>query len=752
MARPLALADNATIITDIPETAEQEWSEQLFRPGEDAYKLFTDHPVLIHHFSWTSADTGMLCINQNLIRQYVQQSTLDIRRRIANFYYLKSDIKLTFVVQGAAQCGGMLAFSAYPAPKAGVRNSAIFGVAENEGLANCRIVPHVLIDPSKSQSLELILPMCTTTGYYMLSSNSVSSHPDYCGSWELDRRVIVPLVTGTENTATISVCVYMSFVNPTFIGMRQYVGLAPPMQFEKKPTGSLSSIAFGVSKIASHVGHVFPTLGPTANVFSVLGGLAGQALQFLGFAKPQAIENNVFITNRNCDNYSQVDGISTSLVLGRSQGQTVSIAPGYIGGDLDEMSIDYIASKPAIVYQFTIPLATGTQTLVTTFPVRPTLSDTLSSYPPLKALARIHDLWCGDITYTFEFVASVFHRTTILIAWSPDDLAGVPDFNSALSALKNTTVYVSGNTTTSITIPWTQPQPTRPCNNASGTNGVIYVYIINPVQTNGSTDPVYVNVLAHSDNIAFLLPDIFGTRLATIYKGYDEEQSEFVPTTVVPFGPPIDWVPVVPISFGQPTNIKNVGSAVTGDRTLSVKDLISRMSLSMIIPAQATNNMLELRPFPMTQGSPTVFGFLTWFLPAYNGSRGSTRVSLNYQRTNNEPVFASYVPDPTNDIIIPGNIWSTVTPDQVITDAYAFTSVNPTNSSNIDVVVPMTISTNFYPGRNTGNAGGGSSDRDRGYTGFLHFGPMPPDSKPLVWKGAGDDFVLSSFIGFPNKL
>lgn len=736
------IASNASLVTDIATVPPPDWDSQ-FDPsrGVDSYKSFTDHPVLIHHLTWNAALSGSQTLTQNLIRRYFTVAPPAIKNRLNTFYFVRADIKLTFVVQGAAQCAGMMSFTAYPLPKSGLND--IFAYTNHNNDVNARINPHVLIDPSKSESMELILPMCTTTGYYDVSSSSAGT--DTNGSYELVRRVYLPLISGTSNSADISVCVYMSLVNPVFVGLRQVIGLAPLMS-EKKPSGSLSSIAYGVSKVANTVGTVFPSLGPTASIFSALSGAAGAALQFLGFAKPQAVENLNVVMNRQADNWTQVDGVSNAVVLGRSQGQTVSISPGYIGGSLEEMSTSHIASIPGKFADFAINPTVPTQTLVTSFFVHPAIAANVTSRTPLRGLADAHAMWSGDLTMTFEFVASVFHRCTVLIAWAPDQV--VPSFVNALNTLKNTTVYISGNTSVSITIPWTQTQPALSCdNNAGSRNGMIHLFVINPLQSNGSTDPIYCNCMIHSDNIAFLMPSKANLGAASEFLSYAQDSINFTPTVVVPLGPPIDWTPCVPVSFGPATNVAHIGSAITGDRVVSIKDVVSRMEPTMAVPVQGPWDTLTVRPYPMTTGPQAIIGFFAHYSQAFLGSRGSYRVTLASDK-GFTTVWATYLPSPF--LAAAETVWQSIGWPTFIAKKYAMTAFNLRVAAGMDVVCPMTIATNFYPNRNCGMAGSGFSVHNQGYVGNLSFGGFQPGTNPQVIKGAGDDFIMSGFIGFPK--
>ena len=169
------------------------------------------------------------------------------------------------------------------------------------------------------------------------------------------------------------------------------------------------------------------------------------------------------------------------------------------------MMIDKIISKPGLVYQTTIPPSYG-YGVSFTVPVNPGLpyieSSVIRTPTPIGGIAAIHEYWKGDIKLTFEFVASVFHRCTLLLCWEPDITVDTPDIEDALSTLRNVTVEVCGNTTVELVIPFLLPELASP----NKPNGKVLVYVLNPVVSNGSSDPIWTNVFISSDNCAFMCP------------------------------------------------------------------------------------------------------------------------------------------------------------------------------------------------------------------------------------------------------
>lgn len=504
------LADNALVGAD----SAQVFPEHTvgFPSGVDnRFKEFLTHPVLIQHVDWTAATVD--AIDNDLLTLFTVSAPAQLLTKFRNMFYFRATIRIKVVVQGAPQAMGQIVYAFTPyqlVPSANAEASVIARV-QTRNYTNSKIVPHLIIDPSQTKTYELDLPVCTPNGLYCFSANY-----SY-GSYSMVRIVFNPLDTGTAAIPPVKICVYMSLVDPVFDGLTsvQMTG----NEFVEEKTRPLSSIASGVTNVSNAIGANFPLLSPFTTLFSTVSGGAASVLSALGYSRPPELDLTTVNLTRTCDAYSQTDGRSSTIVLGPSQTTGQSIAPGYGEGDLSDMDIASLVKLPGLILlnQSILPAATSGVLLKTIF-VSPLMcfSPAVNDFEPnpMAGIAICHTAWRGDILYTFEFIASVFHRCTVLIAYDPFPNAPAPTLAVALSTLANVTINISGNTAATIRVPYKQPKPALRLvggyfadgTNPAFDNGTLYMFLINPVVSNGSTAPIDYNVYMHSDNIKFMAP------------------------------------------------------------------------------------------------------------------------------------------------------------------------------------------------------------------------------------------------------
>jgi len=722
----------------------------------DNLGAFLTHPLKLYHATLTAASSTSI-LSTNIIADYITAATpLSIGKKLANFNFLSSEIELDVVVQGQPFAAGQWVLGARPY----CRPSNIMTASKvtNLHLVNAKILPHVVIDPSKTCSYKLRLPCLNHIGVYNLKNTNY-------GSYELVLYEFNPLKSGTAVTATMSVCVYMSFANVAAVGTTLLSG-----SFSKEKTPA-STIVKAVSRATNLL---IPILGPEVGLFSALGEAAGNVMAWFGYSKPPITETQVLALTRIADNYSQYDGRSVAVVLAGETTNSVGLSPSYGGAKRDDMSIAAIAAKKGLIYQGTVTLAMASESDILGFgiPVCPNIAfqAVAANYDlsPLGGVALPFGVWAGDITITVEIVASIFHRASILIAWDPNGGA-TPAFVDALSTLQNVTVAVSGNSETTITIPWKQPEPYKhiyPPAIASfavplaNTNGNLYMYLINPVTCNGSTDGFDFNVYVHSDNIFFAAPqhsrvNAWSSSVVTLLSG------DFAPLTV---------------SFGARTNLDSAERRSFGESYVSVKQLTSKLGPALKDDGLAQDTIAGTNPYyrfrvpnlPLFNTGTTAdwgFGFayvsnnmFGWFSQAYVGYRGSIRWS-----------FISGVPLVTvsNGLAYEGkrwighhsltsmlghsSAWSLVGNAEYsdLLSSYAFSVLNMSFVKSLDFVAPTLINAEFIPTAITSTANMNKVEAlvER----VIPSGATNPITNKFMWlNGSGDDGSFVFFQGFPR--
>lgn len=750
-------ADNSSIVqADQTTKTIVRLRRQPVPSTKSDFTEYLTHPVKIYHQTWDGTTTSAL-IAKDLIQLYYTSLPATLAKKLANLWYFRAQIHLTVTVQGAAQAYGQMVLAFTPNVSAPMEGTVTSTVALSQ-VHNVRIVPHITIDPSKNNTYELVLPVCTPTGFYQFI-NDAYNH----GSYLAEMQVLNPLRSGTAVTPTVNVCVYASLDNPEFEGLTT---LTSSGYVDEKLSSKVESVSY-LSALAAPFSGV---LEPGIMLFSEVTGVASKVLRWFGFSKPPQGDITALATTRTCDNYSQVEGISTAIVLGSSQKQCLSLDPSFAGGLMSDMSISYLCSQPSlIVKDLAIDTTFTSEEFITNVVVHPLVSLDAGKASPTAGIAIVSQFWAGDMSYLIEFIASPFTRCTVLIAWDPYATSATPPaFADALSILQNTTVQIVGNTTICLEVPYKNYMPVLSCSltatPASGpnipttagtigcSNGMMYFYVINPVVDNGGSAIVAMNIWQSSKNIAFFgsttenIPTSWVTSVTTLTSsGYVDEIS-----------------PPTPISFGPSTNLVDLHKRVTGDPIKNVKDLTSRMDWVCSLSAGGATHVSVVAQVPnlplanTTANIPAANTRFGWLASAFLGYRGSFRHSAYLLESIQTTSLFTGQPH----CMVSHTISTAVDTPFVFTYVDSAGYVNKSNyvglawtqpnfevTSRADITSPMMIGVDFLPTRAFP-----TTWKDVNNFTFTRSTNFPVDAEETVniTTGSGDDGMFMWFLGFPR--
>lgn len=602
-----------------------------------SYGGFQEHLYKIVHENVTSATTSVVVENDILDYFNTVLATSPLGRKLQNLALLDCQIGIRIVVQGQPFAAGKIVYSFVPAPRAKIAAGSQYHeqvpLLIND--VNAMIVPHIDVDPGASKTYDLILPNVSPTGVYgMVSSTGM-------GSYALVRHVISPLISGTATAPTMNVCVYMYLKNPSLEGPT--LTTLSSQATKEQGSGILSYAVRSAGKLASAVTPVFPVFGPALTLFSAAASPVADLLSWFGFRKAQALNNDFLVLNRQVDNWSQIDGVSTAYVLADTGFVKLSIDPSVGCGVGDEMAIAWVVSQPGLIIMDSVTNAMASETLVRSFDVHPTTAfddatgGTLLYPSPLAGIAYMFTYWCGDITFDVEVIASIFHRCTLLVAYDCSYNSAVsPTFQNALQTLPNVTINVTGRSRTSVTIPyrlnavWTKTKAMGPAAATvgfSGNNGKLYYFVVNPLTSNGSTDPIRINTYMYSKNMDFQYPttSMINSHEVSV-QVLAEDSAE--------------------VSFGS-TVVHDRSLLSFGVRFNSVKELASKMSryITLLQPVTTTAGItfwgmkFSNKPGaptsatvnPSADGSRMHMSLLGWVSQAYLTYRGGLRYAFHIE-------------------------------------------------------------------------------------------------------------------------
>lgn len=731
---------------------------------QDHFKDFLTHPFVIDHRLWTSATASVIATSDLITEWFSDIALTPLFQKANHFTLLKAEIVLRIVVQGQPFAAGKVIAACYPNPRfPGPVSCPTIAVAHQLSRINAFIVPHVEIDPSQCATYELRLPIATPTGVYA-GNNAIIAAGSTFGSWNLEFVVINPLFSGTATAASMTMCTYMHFENPVWEGLTLLSG---DFVEEKKVGGTISTFLKQASGGASAIAPSVGILSPYVSLFSSVTGTIGDVLSWFGFSKPPAVENVPTIFGRYGDNYSQFEGRSIAPVLAGSSKTSTSISTSYGAAKMQDMDLHHLASIPGLVSVTSISQATAAGTNVLSQHVNPMLglSENIGDFgvTPLCGVTAPFRYWCGDFLVDIEVVASVFHRATLLFAWDPRPNAVTPTFTDVVTTLKHETLFVSGCSKTTIRIPWLALESYKlnsgtilngAAYNNNNSIGRFYIYVVNPVTANGSTDGIQVNVFYYTDNMSWHAPD------PVLLSGQDTSTD-------------MGWDAVLLasniIEFGPKSNLSLNSLRSFGEEYHSVKQLTSKLlavwQFNYSITAGNTAETFSAISFPNVPwnfpGNATVAAnnayfrhFYAWYGPAYLGYRGGMRWSYHAMEPRDTAMknhywvyrFLTQMTTSTADML--SNSFGTTATHSPLDAAksYAFAPGNRLMTPLVDAVLPSESPFDFYPTRQV------VSTWYDNFTAACHTGSRGVadwTNTNILLGATADDGVFLMFLGFP---
>jgi hypothetical protein len=779
------LGDNAQFNDEIAIRDTVEYG-RLPQPNESSsdYAQYLTHPILLYHATFTSATASVL-LTKDLFALYLSTASGSaVGDKLKTFYYMGGDFHIKVVIQGQPFAGGMWVLVAVPelVDATGAERSTFSLNTNNMMIANFNHLPHVIIDPSKNATYDLMLPCPNAVGRWSLKGSTF-------GSYRVVLLPIVPLITGTASAASMGICIYGSVDKPspqaiTLLSAPEQA--SDPCEFvvpcseamsafvdEKKPQGTLSSVVSMSGKVAAVAGMAFPPIEPFTTLYSMVAGTAGEVLALFGYSKPRILDNTLILFNRQNDPYTHKNGKTGAISLAGSQSTSLGISPRLGGGTGDDMAIANICSKKGFIETKSILPASAHGALVHRMEVTPMWAfKNAATYnvTPIAGVASMFQHWTGDITVTFEVVATVFHRATLLICYDP--LSTTPTLATALQTLQNTTIVVSGNTSIDVVVPWQQVYPwaqnsgyidsTTGGAASTRSNGSLYIFVVNPVTSNGSTDGIYVNMYVKSDNIAFGVPD--GSLVAINYPQSTALSAEIRVSEPCSAEAIVDTAIV---QFGSRTDLSHFHLRQFGEKYDSVKELASRLAPSIRVTSVWSATLGDFAAYwpcgpmiPESKASVWSPTFLTWIASAYVGYRGGTRYSF-YGYTSNiaVPITPNWnVTHQWSNAVVTAACVTTYGVGVSVysacqTYAYSFLKGGVTTNTSImtntvDVESPSICPVDFYNMRSVIDA------RKETISAYAR-SPSNTITESVsvnVYSGASDDATFCWFVGFPEVL
>lgn len=419
-------------------------------------------------------------------------------------------------------------------PQGTVTGTNVYGRVNN--LMKLTQLPNVQLDAACDTEAVLRIPYVSPTSHYNLLDQSGN-----CAAAFL--HVYLPLLFGT-GSSTASYTVWCHFddvelLTPTLDSsfISQSGRIPSERELNNKRSGPVESVFTGLSGLATKLMGI-PTLSSVAAPASwVLAAFAKTAGHF-GWSNPRdegPVTKHKRITYPYLGN-SDAQDASQPLAL-KSQNK-VEMLPGFAGSDMDEMNINFIASRPAY-YQtvtWTSAATAGTQLFAapltpvqfratSTFGTTPILE--LVDYVPCSFLCDIFQYWRGSLKFTIKFAKTDFHSGRLLVAYGPGVKSTatptIPDTNYLHRSIVDVR---EGNEFTfvfpySSTLTWLESIPQG--SGHQGFYGRMWIKVLNPLVCPDTVSPniSFAVEVSMDEDAQFCVPMPFSGKAASI------QQSDF---------------------------------------------------------------------------------------------------------------------------------------------------------------------------------------------------------------------------------
>lgn len=244
----------------------------------------------------------------------------------------------------------------------------------------------------------------------------------------------------------------------------------------------ISNIADGISK--SPLGAI-PLVGTAASAVSWVSGAVNKVASIFGWSRPISGSFSTPFVQIPARGYGSTKAEDASTVLGFANDNSVGEYENNFQTDLDEMDVEYISSRPAVVATTNWLQNTSTNAVIMALPVGPqallasTGTGTINrrqdagdswryDLTNFEYLSTNFSHWRADIHYRFTFTKTAFHTGRVEIAFIPGHLTDLEISNSLQPTVDYTNAYrqiidITNQNEINVTIPYVSMYPMSRC-------------------------------------------------------------------------------------------------------------------------------------------------------------------------------------------------------------------------------------------------------------------------------------------------
>lgn len=500
--------------------------DTLFRAVDDSLASFFKRPIPIGTFTWTPLQGAPFTAILNPWSLYFGNPR--VINRLNNYMYMRSKLKVKFLINGNGFYFGRLMADYAPLPGSDQMQSYSTLVAANAVAASQRM--KVFIDPSGCCSNQMELP-------FVWHYDAVSVPLAEWGSLgQIYIRELNPLkhANGSVQPVTITVMAWAEDVEMGGPTSTDSLALVAQAGEEYAKPGPVENVASAVASVASKLKDV-PVVGPYARATSMAAGTFSKVAGAMGWSRPPIIHPLSGMRPTFISSLAPGDAGDNVQKLTVDSKQEVTVDPNVIGLALeDELNIAGIAARESYLTTFAWTTARVSGDMLFTSRVNPALCVTSagSYYLPACSFATMpFQWWRGRVRFRFQIVASAHHKGRLRFLFDPYridsvesnvqytrfvDISTERDFTVELdwaqtAKFLNTPQIGSSATMYRTTVPYATFE--------AGSNGNIAVYVLNDLATPNSTvnNDISINVYVSTEDLEVASPYFAYTNMTNSY-------------------------------------------------------------------------------------------------------------------------------------------------------------------------------------------------------------------------------------------
>jgi len=738
-------------------------------------KSFLAKPVIITTGIFQTTDAYSTFLYSSSIPQALLYSIDVWKQKVQGNFAFKGTLVLTLTVNATRFQQGRYIMAW--CPSAGGENNTKWFRMHAATRTQATQLPHVELDINCDSEATIKIPHVTCQGWAAVDFPGSST---YGNNGTVFIAAYSPLQTpaGSTNCGWTllghweDVEVAMP-VNPQMdrVGVRVKKRVKPSeIEQDSQGLGPLSGALAHLSTSASYAAGI-PFLSSVATPVSWATDILAKAAKSFGWSRPHNAAATTIITRTIVNRFTNADVADPSTKLGGMDSNELEDLPGFAGTDLDEMSLNYVASISAYYSTLNWTMSQTSGSVLLTQSMGPksfysttTVNGALNYHlTPLAFVTNFFGLYRGSIKMTIKFVKTEFHTGRLMLTFYPSDtfvnaVAPAPNMTTSAYCHREIVDIRYGNEFTFI-MPFMSLTPYRSTYAIDDFYGILQIAVLNELEA-PSVAPNNINMLLEvsaGPDFEWAEPIDFSGNINQLY----------VPEMARNKCSITDGV----LGNGEIQLQSTASRLCIGERIMSFRTLARRFTQLIPISAPTLAAYNNVRPFMVnisyseaTTSVPATYfnDYYTLIGLCYAMSRGSMRIKFVNAEINATCLpYAAAVPV-VGSTYNPGQpapfSWS-ATPSDVGT--YPYKSHRPAGlfradaNGGVEIEFPAYNRTHSYAMSDvifSASVLNGMNPSWKGpvprVTGYVYYSTTPTVA-PLIYRAVGEDHSFGLFCSVP---